>query len=262
MLYLADEVNGLFRQVTLTNEIVGNSRGDVSKGKMYAGLIEEELLNETLPAVKAFEELGGIKTYREMAARTEGELDGPMGRLMHEIRDGLADTLVVISGWLHCHGSTSLFSYDFHIDEAGVDNHYELGHAPQVYGLASWQAWQRNGGENRTSSPFAGSPADMIRFVFDLATHYRIPVLEDWEVVNRANLNKFDMTPEDAALTGEMCINSGLEYEQREYTDGGLTWWATVSPKDQTDKNGKFWKEGKYMKSYAWVEPTFKPLDV
>lgn len=83
---------------------------------------------------------------------------------------------------------------------------------------------------------------------------------KDMHRVADALLTRFDRTPEDALKTKDKYIALAVETETRTTVVDGVTYYVTVSTKDQIGNDGEQYTAGKFLKSYQFSTATFEPF--
>lgn len=76
---------------------------------------------------------------------------------------------------------------------------------------------------------------------------------EHWEVIF-SNLSKFDVTEDDAIKTRELYAERGVETYYIVSEWNGYTFYITKSSKDQVNHKGDRIGEGKWLKSFKWID--------
>lgn len=82
----------------------------------------------------------------------------------------------------------------------------------------------------------------------------------DMKVVCDSNMEKFDLSEEDAEKTKLKYSAIGVETFYEIVYDLGVTYYITKSTKDQHDYAGKEYPANKWLKSYKWKEPKYPSL--
>lgn len=82
----------------------------------------------------------------------------------------------------------------------------------------------------------------------------------DMKVVCDSNMEKFDLSEEDAEKTKLKYAAIGVETYYDVNSDLGVTYYITKSLKDQHDCAGKEYPAKKWLKSYKWKEPAYPSL--
>lgn len=114
--------------------------------------------------------------------------------------------------------------------------------------------------KNRDLDKFRDSLADVLVFLFGVASVSSIDVTADLKAVTDALLSRFDLSMSDAMITHQKYADQGVETQVRVSKVGETEYFVNFSAKDQTGRSGEFIKEGKWLKSYKHHAPTLPEL--
>lgn len=99
------------------------------------------------------------------------------------------------------------------------------------------------------------SLADVLVFLFGVASVSDIDVAADFTVVTDALLSRFDSDMANAMITHRQYADRGVETSIRKTEIDGVDYFVNFSVKDQTANSGEFIKEGKWLKSHKYHNP-------
>lgn len=189
----------------------------------------------------------------------------------NELRDGIADIIVTLDGLVYqclSGGDENYIPYDLDWLKRG-ELLLALSEQQRVQQLLS--ACQRNvesmqltlaevsyfSAVQERLRQFSSNIYGLIREVADLC---QIPYEEDQKVVLASNLSKFDRTVEDAIRGTVAYAAKGVKTTINQQTLEDGDYYVIKVMEDCTDRAGKFYPKGKFLKSLSFQAPQFEPI--
>lgn len=160
---------------------------------------------------------------------------------MREVRDGIADVIVVSYGWLVSAGEVNIV-----LDLPHERPDTQKAFPEFMLAVRIMQAY-----------PNEHNARGVVSAVARLAYALNIPLADDYNAVAFSNMSKFDTNVEDWNRTVQKYAADNVAINLVLSTIGDTTYYVGVSMADQTSLSGTFWKAGKFVKSVNFKEPAF-----
>lgn len=196
-------------------------------------------------------------------------LAGWAKRDVREMRDGLADLIVTIDGWLYriCGGEQGRLYDSEEIDETEISEYALI--AALVSHMGEIGEWSRCMEDTINPHVCLGlierELKNMLLITEALSNSLGFDLLADQRAVFESNMSKFDTIRADAELGVAKYAVLGVEVviTETEYAannEPSVTYYVLRTTQDQTDVKGRFIPKGKFLKSVRFRAPVFAEL--
>lgn len=111
---------------------------------------------------------------------------------------------------------------------------------------------------SRNAIEFRDGIGDILFTVFGLGHRAGVPVAEDFANVVASNMLKFDTSVTDVNLTKAKYDKLGVPTHYVTKHSGGVTYFITLVSADTVGSDDKHYRQGKWLKSHRWSEPTYR----
>jgi len=200
-----------------------------------------------------------------ISEEAEETLTALMAGDKNEVRDGLADLLVTVSGLFHRAYPTEAHSWEFDTFLIPGPVFYPTETLMLCINSISniGAAFKQIAHEGREidKDQLRQACYHLMTFINLFASICGIPLEQDHAAVSLSNLSKFDIDLANADLSAAKYEALGLKVEIRNVDYDGVSYHVVVCAEDQ-EVDGKFYPKGKILKSINFQEPSFEEASI